>query len=476
MNLTSRAALHYVGGKIVGRIEEESKVWESEGRDSWAALRRLKACNLPIGDEIVIARNLHAALPKLKIALRKNGKGLGDFCLEAGLGTAGSYSKELHRMSIGPAQDPSLVRVRRSAAKYKRLIEEMANVLGSSPSSLANQLLLGTTLHPANAEMRDEVERVQSILQLIVDKVDQEYDLFGTFAATAELKARHAAEGGVCRWPHNEADWRVENYIERMRWANVEVLNGCQIRPIGDSRAEYDEMMPVAREAELRDATDVLRAYWEAPISRKAVQKQRPGTFPRFSGCRQDDEFFYIPHVYFAFVGVEFEDMVIDTTTVSRDEKLRQFGLDLAKSFKQIGAPISDEFCPARQQPFGQTNASDTSQYHAWIIVYPSPDNKILMPMLFIPGEEGGPTLIPLDSVTLSSLRNHYCFGVDGQHWTVFERMCDLIGFRSGHTQMIHEGLRRTAPWLKENPFLKLQKKNREDQEMMRAYCSALEG
>ena len=90
---------------------------------------------------------------------------LGRFCEEAGLGAVGNYSKELHRMMLASDAQPEKVRVRRSASKYRWLLEAMARVFNVSCSTLAHQLMSGMSLHPANSEVREEAEEVQGMLQ-----------------------------------------------------------------------------------------------------------------------------------------------------------------------------------------------------------------------------------------------------------------------------------------------------------------------
>lgn len=114
------------------------------------------------------------------------------------------------------------------------------------------------------------------------------------------------------------------------------------------------------------------------------------------------------------------------------------------------------------------------AHYHAWLVVYPSPDNTTLMPMLLVPVEECGPILIPLDAIALKALSHAYWVSPDGQTSTFLDRIKSLIGYQPGQPRLILESLRRTAPWLSRNPFMKIKAEKEQNQEYMRRFCMAL--
>lgn len=110
------------------------------------------------------------------------------------------------------------------------------------------------------------------------------------------------------------------------------------------------------------------------------------------------------------------------------------------------------------------------ARYHAWLIAYPSPDNSCLMPMLLVPVEECGPVLIPLDVVTLAALRDAFWVAPDGEVEEFLVRIKRLIGYLPGQPKVILEGLRRTAPWLKRNPFMKMKEERAREREYVRQF------
>lgn len=459
------------------RIKGESKAWEAQGTDAWSALVRLGSKSLKPGDEVVLAKRLHEEYPRLKRVLKEKKVGLGEFCMRAGLGTEGHYTKELHRMLLPPDKDPGKVRLRRSASKYRCLMSEMARVFDDSLSVLANRLMVGTSLHPAKVVVRNEVDGVQTMLQMIVDKVDSEFGLFQTFMETAVLKAEHAAEGGKCRWPQYDADFRVD-YISPI---GTELsLRRLRAEFCGDK--SFDELDEEAWEliradedaaswAEIQAAMDTSRAYWEERVD-GVVGFWFGGPDPQ--GCLQDDEFFYVPHAYLGDGMGVCNPIDRSLAPAARDRAIAQWREETLHGYAEYGLAPDDGWDDVAQQPRGQTSSLATAKYHAWLVAYPAPDHSRLMPMLLIPVEEYGPLLGPLDAVTLSGLRHVYWVGPDGEAITFFERIKSLIGLQPGEPNAILDGLRATAPWLSKNPFMKMKAKRSEDLALLQQSCSDL--
>ncbi|WP_324733395.1 hypothetical protein [Pseudomonas paeninsulae] len=114
---------------VLDRIQAENRAWQADGKDAWSALRSLGSGNLPRGDELVIARNLHSEYPTLKKALKAQATSLGKFCTDCGLGGEGGYTKELHRMMLPPATSPEKVRLRLNANKYRAVAGAECNTV-----------------------------------------------------------------------------------------------------------------------------------------------------------------------------------------------------------------------------------------------------------------------------------------------------------------------------------------------------------
>ncbi|MEY6431238.1 hypothetical protein ABC977_02320 [Thioalkalicoccus limnaeus] len=456
--------------KLIERIQEESKIWVGEGRDAWTALSRLGGAALASGDAEIIATQLAAEFPAFRARIKQQGKSLGDFCLKAGLGQHGQYSKELHRMLLPPGKRAQDVGLRRAASKYQRLIRAMASVTNESTSALANRLLAGTTLHPANAAIREDVDRVYLMLQHAVDSVDAEFGLFATFQETARLKAQHAAEDGECRWPQWEASFRTST----AHFLRIELGLIGEDDPDAHAQAIQEKLAKVAQERQA--AMDVTRAYWERPVSRleKEFDSWRVITETGCTapGCLQDDEFFYVPHSHLGYCPDL--DTSTDESAATREIWLPKLREKTLSEYAQYGSDIIDGWNEEKLCPEGQTTSLPHTfgQWHAWIVIYPAPDNSRLMPMFYIPGEEGGAILVPLDPITLKALRRIVWVSPQGEVLSFYERIKSLIGFRPGEQQVLLDSFRRTAPWLKHNPIKKLIRRQAQEREWMEAYYS----
>lgn len=422
----AREATH----EFIKRVQENTKQWEADGRDAWSALKKLGAANLPKGDEVILAQNLGQEYANFKRLLKQKGESLGDFCENAGLGDRENSSKELHRLILRPGGDPKKARVRRSSAKYRNLIKAMARIFDESSATLAGRMLLGTSLHPTRAKELHDVAKVQTMLQEIVDSVDYRFDLYATFMRTAELKAKFAKLGRMCRWPQYDAEFRADLFEERQSLAEL------------DTRYAYWENVPTNHDVK---SDDPLGPWIYGPTP---------------SGCWIDDEFFHVPHVHLGHGGGVIYEI--------RGDK-REAAIEATQdSLKQFGVAPRDEWNTELEKPVGQESSMkyDESRYHAWLLIYPSPDNTRVMPMLMVPWEEGGPFLVPLDLNTLRVLeKTSFWVTPEGEVEGFLARIKRMLGYREGEKSLILEGLERTAPWLGRNPLIKLEEKRQRERE-----------
>ena len=263
---------------IIEESRASSRLWQKQGDDAWSALKKLGQQNLPDGDEIILARNIYKEYSALKDILKKKGIKRGEFFEE--IDTVGS-SKEFDRMVLAPDANPIKKRVRKSALKYRNLLEGMMKALDTSRTNFLNRVMRGTSLCKNNFESSDEIDRIQCVLDAIVSKVDKEFDIFATFKETAVLKAAHAKKGGKCRWPQGDADWRSGFIPPQFDPSNGDVHN------------------------EIESAQDVRFAYWAKFLLQRDVFF---GVSGQESGCWIDDEFFHVPHAYLGYgEGIFFE-------------------------------------------------------------------------------------------------------------------------------------------------------------------------
>jgi hypothetical protein len=457
-------------------VREESRNWEAQNKTVWSALVKLQGNPLPKGDEVLLGRRIYGEFPRLKSELKRQKLTLGEFCARAGLGARGEYSKELHRLMLAPAADPAKARLRRSASKYKDLIAAMAKVLGVNRLALAEQLLRETSLHHGNNADRSEVEWVEANLQLLVDTVNAEFQLLDSFRETAELKAAHAAQGGECRWPQYESHWASALYSpELMQVSACRLLDTLR----GGNGAKSDEETALEQQAAIVErnvAMNVDRAYWKKPVT-KSYNTFNCWTYgPTPSGCLQDDTFFYVPHAYLGHGWGICNLVDPDLDPIDRERELELLRTNMLDNMQQFGAVPLDDWDEVQQCPKGQTSslAHKAAHDHAWLVAYPSPDNQCVMPMLYLAVEECGPILVPLDCVALTALKKLYWVGPDGSISTYLDRIKALLLAQPEGGGPLMAGLRRTAPWLRSNPFFKTRQQELEEIERLKSLHKSL--
>lgn len=436
-------------GDFIAQLQQESKQWQREDRGVLSTLRKLGGHALPGDDALILARNIHEKFAALKAALKRQNRTLGQFCKDAGLTNNDDYSRELHRLMLAPGADADKIRPRKSARKYLLLIEAMAKAMGESVSVFAERMLRGTTLHSVDGSDRSEVEMIQATLQRLVDDVDSEFRLYQTYMATAKAKARHAANGGDCRWPQYEGSYRRNFY--------------------GDADDDPENAV-----RELAVTLDIRRAYWETPITKRFQTFDSFNCGPTPSGCLQDDSFFFVPHCHLG-VGTGFCEYIPGNATPQEIEASKTYVRNgTTRCLAHYGRAPKDDWDEVNECPVGQTSSMPHSaaRDHVWLIIYPSPDHSGVMPMIYMAVEECGPVLIPLDAVTLSAMRRIYWVEDDQTVITWLDHIKRLLLNDAGSA--ILGNLRRTAPWLAHNPLLKAERQQSRDMAALKALYTSL--
>lgn len=456
------------------RILESDLARESEGKDALSALRRIGGKKLPSGEEVVLARRLFDEIRVLKHHLRAKKGSIGKFCRDAGISDASQSSKELHRLILAPGKNPDEIRLRRTADKYYRLIVAISKTTKESASTLADRVLRGTSLHPAkNVENLSETEMVQAALQGIVDRIDSEFRIFAKFMDVAELKARHVSSGGKENWPKwdLDPDW-FEYELEVADAMNPEFAFWQRARPLWDQE-EFGKGKEEVDASSLESSAERLMF-----ATTRFSSNHSPVVVN--SGARQDNEFFYVPHAPLGFTNCfDFhpdrrDDPVGYEKSVQRIiDHWQKIDDSTGVSLLGRSRAVTDQWNEESNEPFGQTlNDMDScvSANHAWIVIYPTPDNSRLMPMFYMHQEESGAYLVPLDARNLNLFRDALWLDERG-HMSVFDRIKELLGYFPGTPKVIEDGFQRTAPWLDHNPFFKMRDEKTEDLRLLTDFC-----
>ncbi len=431
---------------------------QAEGKDALSNLKRLRASKLPEGDAVIMAQRLYGEVQRLKQHLKTRSMLLRDFCSLIGIDASGS-SKELHRLTLAPNQDPASVRLRRSADKYYSLIRGISEYGNRNLNTLADDVLRGTSLHPsANFGEMNEAEKLALALQITIDNIDREFGLHEKFQQTATLKSQFINSGIAQFWP----------------------LWGW----------EYEDEDGKIRSAYLRYASDPKNSYWdklENPEYGEVVYSENGFPNPQFNGLLQSCEFFHIPH---APIGV------VEYANIPRKPQHAEFLPEYEEKVESwiknnywelVDAPkskthleeynsVSDEWDDDSKKPYGQMshdNGIARGTNYAWLIIYPTRDNSRLMPMMYIPYEEGGPYILPLNSRNLEIMRDAFWINTD-EYKSLFDRIKDLLGYLPEQENFFDKRLRETVPWFDYNPILKIAHDKKADSDALDNFCLRL--
>lgn len=348
-------------------------------------------------------------------------------------------AKELYRLTLPPGADARKRGIRVGALKYMNLIEKLVDVLGDNVEQVADRLLRGTSLHPMNnsEDQWSDMDLVQAHLQRIVNAVDRDFDLLNTYRRTAELKCRWIAEGGQLSWPLYDFS---DLYSDGQSAEEVEAFRKERTIAADPNQAFYRRQMHFGRRLD--------GGWWLYGFEQ---------------GALQGDEFFYVPHAPLGHVLMwdlpnRREDRFAFELTVQQQLQQRR------SASSSLALPI-DDWDNARACPTGQT-AERTGNAHLqeffWLLAYPHPDGKRIVPTLYQAGEEGGAYMVPLDMEVMDTLSDAVWVSAE-KHCSLFDRLAELLTeVGDDGLNPIERNMRRTAAWLHDNPILK-QHRERED-------------
>ena len=448
-------------GKLVESVLAAIDEQAAEGRGALENLKSFRGNKLPGGDEVVIAKNLHAEIRLLKFHLKRKGVGLGEFCIDFGISGSSQSSKELHRLTLGPEKNAESVRLRKAADKYLNLIIAIGKVTGESASSIAERVLRGTRLHPAKISSLTESDYLYLVIEKIINDVDSEFSLLETYLRTAEVKSSRLRQG-VCEndWPF--ADLELDS--DEMASQLLRLLTDSHPADASIESKENASCNKFVKEWRALSLS-ASHSFWRIQSEETyKFYKDHAWPFPTQSNILQETEFFYVPHAPLGLI--EFENLPADFSFQPEQKEILNDIVEgyhkkldsCGQSIFDMETAISDDWDSIKKCPRGQIyrneNNEEFGRYFSWVVIYPSPDSSKLIPAIYIAYEEGGPYLLPLNPVTLEVFRNAVWIG-GGECKSVFDRLLDLVENNEHGQNVLSFNLKRTAPWLAYNPILK---------------------
>jgi hypothetical protein len=437
------------------RLAHRHKV--ANGKSAWGELVRAASGDgkdrdprkLAIDDASALASKLYVFLKEVEPRLKQLGISRGELCRRARFTrSAGEKlpedAKELYRLTLPPNTDARKREIRVGAEKYVALIDVVTRALGDNVELVADRLLRGTSLHrfSKSPDEWSDLEKVQSRLQRMVDDLDREFDLTKAYRRTAELKCRWITEGGHLGWPLYDVDHGFFGELE------------LSSNPSAEQIEEYL--------AEHAAAADLNQAYYRR--NQYAGHRTQWGKWWLFgfqSHARSDDEFFFVPHAPLGHVLMwDLPDRREDRA--SYDVAVKRQVFDIRNTPGMLVYP-NDDWDETRARPAGQTAPGTDDgepQYICWLLAYPHPVSNALVPTLYQPLDMGGSYMLPLDMDALEILSNAVWVSQTDQCSVIEWLKAALINLGEDGFDPIERNLRRTAPWLLENPILKQQREN----------------
>lgn len=195
--------------KLLAKLQRQPRDRMSDGRSAWHELHRaahgtsdIVGKKLPPAVADRIARQLYDVLEESKPALRAAKVSMTQLARSA-FGAQAADSKNIARLCLPPGVDPIQRGIRRNALQFKQLISAIALHTGRNEALLADEVLAGTPLHPSSVSTPEfnELDYLGWALTRIVNLVDREHDLFGTYQKTAQLRRAAFEAGGRLCWP-----------------------------------------------------------------------------------------------------------------------------------------------------------------------------------------------------------------------------------------------------------------------------------
>jgi hypothetical protein len=436
MNSPKEAADKAAGlqaAQLMDRLRAATARREGDERRFTNALKRQHVDHLSADEAVQLARNMDVILSKRKAQI---GRRLGVLCEKAFSATS---SRELYRLRLAEGEDPGKKQLRRSFGPYRVLAQAVAAMTGEPQTKVLRELVGRTRFDELQAKLAewDRVDAVAGLLRDLVDRLNEEFGWSALYRRTAEVRV---ASGGKLTWP-----LQPNEYYE-------------------PSPQEIAAKETESFERKLQASVDPARMYYADGSERAAsgISKQYID-----NDQLQDERFFFVPHARVGYLAA--------WDLPKRSEEPLLYHLLRAESIawerKEPDGMKEPEigWDAERQEPTGHVDGGariycgSTTQSYAWLIAYPSPlDHGTIVPALYVPGEETGAWLMPLDRSTLAAVEDGIWLDRENDS-TLIERLEVLLGAdQTDGMCPLERDLRLTGPWLALNPVLAWEARHRE--------------
>lgn len=425
------------------QLVEENKSDAENGARAWEAVREWRKDRperLEKNDREAIARNLHRELKDYKD--NEDHSNLTDLFEQAGLPL-----KEKARLTLQPGKYAKDLRTEWKT--YQALIEALHIKTGEELSLLANRVLLGTQFHPISHADLQEAEQILEALQVAVDRIDQEFKLWEQCQAVAAI--RKPLEKPYLKALQGGDETALAEFFD----ANPSHVVGNPIKlwwPIDDLQLwDYDAGTGRAPS----------NPFWAKPYHVHDANA---------AGVWSGEEIFFFPHIYLGpaieWSGwLEYRDGYREPTmspsakenilaSVQATPEPRVMFNEETENYQvyQDGAEPGEKRMSGTDWDWGEDWMGSAAR---WLVIYPDPDAKRLVPAIYTRGDMWFTELVPLSPRLIAE------FG-DSDRWqyvghdapTLLQRLKDLTGFGAGDFKVMDDW-RETAARFELNPIFR---------------------
>jgi hypothetical protein len=416
-----------------------------QGRKAWANWERTGSTQLEMGDRQAIAKCLGQKIEAIK---EKDGRGALTKLIENVKYLAQPMTlKHLDKLTIksGGRAEKDLAA---APNPYQSLIQALAKYTGENLYVLADEMLLLTQFHPVGKVQLEEAQLILDALQAAVDRIDREFHLWEQCQAVAAV--RKPLEEPFCQALRNGNEAAVSEFFD----ANPSHIVGNPIKlwwPIDDMQL-----------SDLVLGTEpFVNPFWATRYSVHGANA---------AGVWSGEEIFFFPHIYLGPAiewskWIEFRDGYPQPTMSSSAKE------EILASIKAEPEPrvlFNEEtgdyqvYKEGTEPSERRVNGTDwdwgdgwMDAAARWLVIYPDPDAKQLVPAVYTRGDMWFTELVPLSARLIAEVG-------DGDRWqyfghnapTLLQRLKDLTGFGTGDFKVM-DAWRETAERFHLNPIFR---------------------
>jgi hypothetical protein len=419
-----------------------------DGCIAWETWEKTGTQELELDDRRAIAKQLGVAIEKFK---ESKGHGAIEYLKERAASLKNTtklpVSAKFDRLVIMPGKKGNKPLEARPAG-YRALIRALAGDSDTDLHLLADRLLLNTKFHPVSKAILDEAALLLEALDVAIQQVNQKYKIWEQCKAIEEIRQpleknyKEAVQRGdedaatldlqgdigedslprrvgqlVSRW------WPLEPHMLTFDFMNPPPCSGAHIAP--------------------------TNTFWV---------KSNPNESPIAAGVCGGESILFFPHVYLG-PAIEWRDGKPD-----KFDEDHYLWLDVKNEPEPVVKFESNEYqVYLKDINTGVENRTDSiwdmnwsmSMTARWLVIYPDPDAKRLIPAIFCFGDFLSTEMVPLTTRLIAEFgdRDRWQYlGNDAS--TLLQRLRDLTGYGLGDFKIMDDWC-KTADRFHMNPIFK---------------------